>query len=135
MRFDLNLYRAVDPAARRLFLLLNKVGYRRMQTVLETRPDWDNLAHHEDDKTTHGSRQTDAGCSLANAESNIRRSLRAVGPIPEGERYGAEWRAVEKWCEETGLILPARVKPERKGGRERSCDPENSARANLPAGR
>lgn len=29
MRFDLNLYRALDPAARRLFLLLNKVGYRK----------------------------------------------------------------------------------------------------------
>lgn len=79
---------------------------------------WILSAIHKNDKTTYGSSQTDAGCSLANAEANIRRSLRAVGPIPEGEQYGAEWRAVEKWCAEAGLILPARVKPEREGGRE-----------------
>ena len=29
MRFDLELYRALDPAARRMFLLLTKVGYRK----------------------------------------------------------------------------------------------------------
>lgn len=29
MRFDLNVYRSLDPAARRLFLLINKVGYRQ----------------------------------------------------------------------------------------------------------
>jgi hypothetical protein len=29
MRFDLSLYRSLDPAARRLFLLANKVGYRQ----------------------------------------------------------------------------------------------------------
>ena len=29
MRFDLELYRAFDPAARRMFLLLTKVGYRK----------------------------------------------------------------------------------------------------------
>ena len=29
MRFDLNLYRSLDPAARRMFLLINKVGYRQ----------------------------------------------------------------------------------------------------------
>ena len=30
------------------------------------------------------------GCTLAYAEANIRRSLRAGGPIPEGERSGAD---------------------------------------------
>lgn len=79
---------------------------------------WDTLAHHENDQTTRGSSQTDAGCSLANAAANIRRRLRAARPFPEGERYGAEWRAVEQWCEEEGLILPAHLTPERKGGRE-----------------
>lgn len=29
MRFDLSLYRSLDPASRRLFLLINKVGYRQ----------------------------------------------------------------------------------------------------------
>lgn len=29
MRFDLELYRELDPASRRLFLLLNKIGYRK----------------------------------------------------------------------------------------------------------
>ena len=76
------------------------------------------MAHHEDDQTNDRSSSADAGCSLAIAEANIRRCLRAVGPIPAGERYGAEWRAVEQWCQEAGLILPARVKPERQGGRE-----------------
>jgi hypothetical protein len=29
LRFDLNLYRSLDPAARRMFLLIHKVGYRQ----------------------------------------------------------------------------------------------------------
>ena len=76
------------------------------------------MAPHEDDQTNDRSSSTNAGCSLAVAETNIRRCLRAVGPIPAGEQYGAEWRAVEQWCQEEGLILPAHVKPERQGGRE-----------------
>ena len=87
-------------------------------TLLQTCPDWDTLAHHENDKETHRPSEADAGCSLADAEANIRRRLRAARPVPEGEHYGAEWRAVEQWCEERGLILPAHVTPERTGGRE-----------------
>jgi hypothetical protein len=67
------------------------------------------MADPEDDETTHRPSLTDVGCSLADAEANIRRSLRAVGPIPAGERFGAEWRAVKNWCEEKGLILPIDV--------------------------
>ena len=58
------------------------------------------------------------GCTLAHAEANIRRSLRTSGPISEGERYGAEWRTLEAWCEAAGLIACAEVAPERVGGRE-----------------
>ena len=76
------------------------------------------MAYHENDQTNDRTSSADAGRSLAVAEANIRRCLRAVGPIPAGERYGAEWRAVEQWCQEAGLILPAQVKPKRQGGRE-----------------
>lgn len=76
------------------------------------------VADHENHKTTRRRSQTNAGCSLAHAEANIRRSLRAIGPVPAGERYGTEWRAVEQWCQEAGLILPAHFQPARTGGRE-----------------
>lgn len=58
------------------------------------------------------------GCALSHATKGVRRGLRTIGTIPEGERHGAEWRALESWCREEGLIAPADCVPEREGGRE-----------------
>ncbi len=76
------------------------------------------MAADEYDQQTSNAGEVPAGRPLADAEAGIRRCLRAVGAIPEGERYGAEWRALESWCAEEGLIANAACVPERKGGRE-----------------
>jgi hypothetical protein len=76
------------------------------------------LSTNEDVQKTPSYGEVPAGCTLAHAEAGIRRCLRAVGPVPEGERHGAEWRAVEAWCASKSLIASAACKPEREGGRE-----------------
>ena len=83
--------------------------------LLEDSLGWATLARHENDKETHRPSEADAGCSLADSEANIRRSLRAARPIPEREHCGAVRHPVEQWCEERGLILPAHRQPERTG--------------------
>ena len=69
------------------------------------------LARHENDKETHRPSEADAGCSLADAEANIRGSLRAARPIPEGEHCGAVRHPVEQWCEERGQFSPLTDSP------------------------
>lgn len=76
------------------------------------------MSSDEEDSKHPDPRESFASCALAYAEAGIRRCLRSTGPILEGERYGAEWRAVEKWCAEEGLIAPPQVWPAREGGRE-----------------
>ncbi len=76
------------------------------------------MPDHEDDDTPPFHGEALEPVALSSAEAGIRRCLRAVGQISQGERYGAEWRALESWCEEQGLILPTSLVPERQGGRE-----------------
>ncbi len=90
----------------------------KLDTDLEFRVDSGTLNHDENVSQAPDQRKIFASRPLADAEAGIRRCLRAIGPIPEGDRYGAEWRAVEAWCISEGLIASTHCKPERKGGRE-----------------
>lgn len=63
-----------------------------------------------------------AGSALESAIAAVERSLRADGAldggIPEGERAGFEWRALFRWAEHEGFVVPPEVEPARVGGRE-----------------
>lgn len=86
--------------------------------MIECRLDSGILSTNENVVQTPGHREIPAGCTIAHAEAGLRRSLRAIGPVSEGDRYGTAWRALETWCASEGLIAAATCTPEREGGRE-----------------
>lgn len=87
------------------------------------------MSGHEDAETSCRAFKAIEGCSLQHAQTELRSRLHAVGSIPEDERHGFEWRALEQWCQEAGLILPDNVGPQRVGGREHDLTalPEHDA--------
>lgn len=77
---------------------------------------------------SHGTNQTsprddckDEGDPLKSAISHLRRGLRPDGTYEsadEWEATGHQWRLLQGWCEDRGLIVSGAAEPAKSGGKE-----------------